>query len=101
MQRATFVHPALNTASSFPPFLARAFQVEVKFVDIKTTSYVENKKLCEFWIRGTGRGILENPQHSVPPNTTCLYHFQVTSRRCWPFEDVAHKFIKFSTNKFK
>lgn len=34
--------------------------------------------MCEFWIRGTGHGDLESPRHSLPPNTTCLYHLQVS-----------------------
>ncbi|KAH8295665.1 hypothetical protein KR018_002570, partial [Drosophila ironensis] len=51
-------------------------QVEVQFVDIQSPTYSKNKKPCEFWIRGAGRGILENPKHSLAPNSTCLYHLQ-------------------------
>lgn len=49
----------------------------MQFVNIESNSYAKNKKLCEFWIRGTGHGELENPKHSLAPNTTCLYHLQV------------------------
>lgn len=33
---------------------------------------------CDFYISGdeNSSGILENPKHSLPPNTTCRYHFQ-------------------------
>lgn len=52
-------------------------EVEVTFVDIQSPTYTKSKRSCEFWVRGTGHGVLENPHHSVPPNTTCLYHLQV------------------------
>ncbi|XP_031356656.1 uncharacterized protein LOC116180686 [Photinus pyralis] len=37
---------------------------------------IGHKRNCEFWIRGTDKGILDNPLHSLPANTTCLYHLQ-------------------------
>jgi hypothetical protein len=52
-------------------------EVEVSFVEIQSPTYTKSKRSCEFWVRGTGHGLLENPRHSVPPNTTCLYHLQV------------------------
>lgn len=52
-------------------------QVDVTFVDIQSPTYVKSKRMCEFWLRGTGYGVLENPRHSLAPNTTCLYHLQV------------------------
>lgn len=52
-------------------------QISVEFVDTNSFLYSKNKKMCEFWIRGTGHGELESPRHSLPPNTTCLYHLQV------------------------
>ncbi|CAG9804070.1 unnamed protein product [Chironomus riparius] len=58
-------------------------EVEVSFVDIQSPTYTKSKRSCEFWIRGTGYGIIENPLHSIAPNTTCLYHLQgteITSR---------------------
>lgn len=55
------------------------FQISVEFVDTNSFLYSKNKKMCEFWIRGTGHGELESPRHSLPPNTTCLYHLQVKS----------------------
>ncbi|XP_059613973.1 uncharacterized protein LOC132260076 [Phlebotomus argentipes] len=70
----TFINtpPNMNALNGFQ------LEIEVKFVDIKSPTYVENKRLCEFWIRGTGRGLIVNPQHSLSPNTTCLYHLQGT-----------------------
>uniref|UniRef100_A0A1B0CN39 CUB domain-containing protein n=1 Tax=Lutzomyia longipalpis TaxID=7200 RepID=A0A1B0CN39_LUTLO len=69
----TFINtpPNMNALNGFQ------LEIEVKFVDIKSPTYIENKRLCEFWIRGTGRGVLVNPQHSLAPNTTCLYHLQI------------------------
>lgn len=54
-----------------------SFQIVVEFVDTHSFLYAKNKQMCEFWIRGTGHGELESPRHSLPPNTTCLYHLQV------------------------
>ncbi|XP_037938714.1 uncharacterized protein LOC119671912 isoform X1 [Teleopsis dalmanni] len=65
-----------GTSSQVLPLYGFQLEVEVKFVDIQSPTYSKNKKPCEFWIRGAGRGILENPQHSLAPNTTCLYHLQ-------------------------
>lgn len=49
----------------------------MKFVDIESTAYAKNKRSCEFWLRGSGHGIVESPKHSLAPNSTCLYHLQV------------------------
>jgi hypothetical protein len=49
--------------------------VEVRFVDQQSPTYARNKR-CEFWVRGSNRGTLETPRHSLPRNTTCLYHLQ-------------------------
>ncbi|XP_037044522.1 uncharacterized protein LOC119080330 isoform X2 [Bradysia coprophila] len=57
------------------------FEVEVTFVDIQSPTYVKSKRMCEFWVRGTGHGVLENPRHSLSPNTTCLYHLQGTEEK--------------------
>ncbi|XP_060528816.1 uncharacterized protein LOC132703517 [Cylas formicarius] len=67
----TFLQPA-------PVQSLHGFQleVEVKFVDQQTPTFVKQKRNCEFWLRGTNRGILESPIHSLPANTTCLYHLQ-------------------------
>lgn len=37
---------------------------------------MKTKRNCEFWVRGTNKGVLESPLHSLPANTTCLYHLQ-------------------------
>ncbi|KRG07731.1 uncharacterized protein Dmoj_GI16841, isoform F [Drosophila mojavensis] len=65
-----------GTSSQLLPLYGFQLEVEVQFVDIQSPTYSKNKKPCEFWIRGTGRGILENPKHSLAPNSTCLYHLQ-------------------------
>ncbi|XP_054735461.1 uncharacterized protein LOC129242692 [Anastrepha obliqua] len=65
-----------GTSSQVLPLYGFQLDVEVIFVDIMSPTYSKNKKPCEFWIRGAGRGILENPKHSLAPNTTCLYHLQ-------------------------
>uniref|UniRef100_A0A182TNP0 CUB domain-containing protein n=1 Tax=Anopheles melas TaxID=34690 RepID=A0A182TNP0_9DIPT len=56
-------------------------EVSVRFVDIQTPTYAKSKRICEFWLRGTGHGVLQNPLHSLAPNTTCLYHLQGTEAR--------------------
>ncbi|TGZ51593.1 Uncharacterized protein DBV15_11054 [Temnothorax longispinosus] len=47
----------------------------VTFVDAESPTYAKNKR-CEFWLRGTGGGILASPRHSLPRNSTCLYHLR-------------------------
>ena len=44
-------------------------------MDLHSLTFARNKR-CDFWVRGTNRGTLETPQHSLPRNTTCLYHLQ-------------------------
>ncbi|KYN07633.1 Cubilin [Cyphomyrmex costatus] len=53
-------------------------EVQVIFVDEKSRSFVKENDNCDFYISGdeNSSGILENPKHSLPPNTTCRYHFQ-------------------------
>ncbi|XP_039229997.1 uncharacterized protein LOC26536190 isoform X2 [Drosophila yakuba] len=65
-----------GTSSQVLPLYGFQLEVEVQFVDIQSPTYSKNKKPCEFWIRGAGRGILESPKHSLAPNSTCLYHLQ-------------------------
>ncbi|XP_073982377.1 uncharacterized protein isoform X2 [Rhodnius prolixus] len=64
----TFLYPA-------PPQAMHGFQLKVKvdFVESEAPLYTRNK-VCEFWLSGTGHGVLESPRNSLPPNTTCLYH---------------------------
>lgn len=66
----TFLHPT-------PPHSLHGFQLEVQvtFVDAESPTYAKNKR-CEFWLRGTGGGILASPRHSLPRNSTCLYHLR-------------------------
>ncbi|XP_029726486.2 uncharacterized protein LOC109623124 isoform X2 [Aedes albopictus] len=70
----TFSNPKTSSHS------LHGFQLEVsvKFVDLQSPTYAKSKRICEFWLRGTGHGVLQNPQHSLAPNTTCLYHLQGT-----------------------
>ncbi|XP_048507374.1 uncharacterized protein LOC105683642 isoform X2 [Athalia rosae] len=66
----TFLHPT-------PPHSLHGFQLEVqvKFVDINSSTYSRNKR-CEFWLQGNGGGMLASPRHTLPRNSTCLYHLQ-------------------------
>ncbi|KAL6443013.1 hypothetical protein ACFW04_002778 [Cataglyphis niger] len=66
----TFLHPT-------PPHSLHGFQLEVQvtFVDAESPTYAKNKR-CEFWLRGTGGGVLASPRHSLPRNSTCLYHLR-------------------------
>ncbi|KAH1003364.1 hypothetical protein HUJ05_011289 [Dendroctonus ponderosae] len=67
----TFLQPA-------PAHALHGFQleVEVQFVDQQSPSFIKQKRTCEFWVRGNSRGALQSPLHSLPANTTCLYHLQ-------------------------
>uniref|UniRef100_A0ABD2X352 CUB domain-containing protein n=1 Tax=Trichogramma kaykai TaxID=54128 RepID=A0ABD2X352_9HYME len=66
----TFLHPS-------SPHSLHGFQldVQVKFVDANSSSFTRNKR-CEFWLRGSEGGVLTSPRHSLPRNTTCLYHLR-------------------------
>ncbi|XP_066901496.1 uncharacterized protein, partial [Halyomorpha halys] len=66
----TFLYPATVPQ----PLHGFQLKVAVEFVDREEPLYTRNKK-CEFWLSGTGHGVLESPRNSLPPNTTCLYHF--------------------------
>lgn len=68
----------LQQDSNLQAFNGFQLEVEVTFVDIQSPTYAKSKRSCEFWIRGTGHGVLENPKHTIAPNTTCLYHMQGT-----------------------
>lgn len=68
----------LQQDTNLQAFNGFQLEVEVTFVDIQSPTYVKSKRSCEFWIRGTGHGVLENPRHTIAPNTTCLYHLQGT-----------------------
>ena len=65
---------------------------QVIFVDEKSRSFVKESENCDFFISSfeNPSGILENPKHSLPPNTTCRYHFQGK-----PNEIVWISFIKY------
>ncbi|KAI5718035.1 hypothetical protein M8J77_015143 [Diaphorina citri] len=67
-------------------------QVEISYVDLKSNSYVQKsatsngRRACNFHLTSfdTGWGMLSNPKHSLPPNTSCVYHFQGRSEeRVW------------------
>ncbi|KAF7286393.1 hypothetical protein GWI33_005683 [Rhynchophorus ferrugineus] len=87
----TFLQPA--PAQSLHGF---QLEVEVKFVDQQMPTFVKQKRNCEFWLRGTNRGILESPIHSLPANTTCLYHLQgmdpLASTSPAPFRPINPRF---------
>lgn len=63
---------------AFPDAFFAHSCTQVIFVDEKSRSFVKENDNCDFYISGdeNSSGILENPKHSLPPNTTCRYHFQ-------------------------
>ncbi|KAB0794144.1 hypothetical protein PPYR_13764 [Photinus pyralis] len=67
-------------------------EVEVFYVKKESPAYVEHGKKCEFILTtfDNSSGLLESPRHSLPPNTTCHYHF-----RGQPQEVVWISFIKY------
>lgn len=67
-------------------------EVQVIYVDARSNNYVHDSKHCGFTISSFDSpwGVLENPKHSLPPNTTCRYDFQ--GRR---HETVWISFIKY------
>ncbi|XP_069694968.1 uncharacterized protein [Periplaneta americana] len=78
----TFLYPApLQALHGFQ------LEVQVRFVDQQSPTYARNKR-CEFWVRGTDKGVLETPQHSLPRNTTCLYHLQGVDTSLPPSRDA-------------
>lgn len=48
----------------------------------ESPTYIEHGKKCEFLVTSFDKpsGYLKNPLHSLPPNTTCHYHFRGQSR---------------------
>ncbi|KAK0179052.1 hypothetical protein PV327_007878 [Microctonus hyperodae] len=69
-------------------------EVHVLFVNDKSLSFVKDNANCDFDITSyeSPSGVLENPKHSLPPNTTCRYHFQGK-----PNEIVWISFVKYYT----
>ncbi|XP_076375175.1 uncharacterized protein LOC117229697 [Megalopta genalis] len=67
-------------------------EVQVLFVDEKSRTFVKENHNCDFYISSedSSSGVLENPKHSLPPNTTCRYRFQGK-----PNEIVWLSFIKY------
>uniref|UniRef100_T1H970 CUB domain-containing protein n=1 Tax=Rhodnius prolixus TaxID=13249 RepID=T1H970_RHOPR len=67
-------------------------EVQVLFVDSRSHHYVRDVHHCEILLTSfdSAWGILENPRHSLPPNTTCRYHFQGRKH-----ETVWVSFIKY------
>ncbi|CAG9863463.1 unnamed protein product, partial [Phyllotreta striolata] len=57
-------------------------EVEVVYVNKESPTYIEQGKKCEFLVTSFDRpfGYLKNPLQSLPPNTTCHYHFRGQSR---------------------
>ncbi|KAF6206679.1 hypothetical protein GE061_017915 [Apolygus lucorum] len=67
-------------------------EVQVLSVDARSHHYVRDVHHCEVLLTSfdSAYGILENPRHSLPPNTTCRYHFQGRTH-----EQVWLSFIKY------
>lgn len=80
------MHIHLNTRPVIVTF-------QILFVDNKSPSYAKNTSQCEFFIKpfnNTNWGLLDSPRHSLPPNTSCKYHFQGSSH-----QTVWLSFIKY------
>ncbi|CAG9812676.1 unnamed protein product [Phaedon cochleariae] len=67
-------------------------EVEVFYVNKESPTYIEHGKKCEFLVTtfDNTSGLLKSPLHSLPPNTTCHYHF-----RGHPTEIIWISFIKY------
>lgn len=96
---ATFSSPS-------PVSRLRSFELDLRiaFVDSDSLDYAKGPT-CEFVINASAttsksrRGVLVNPQHAIPPNSTCTYKFQGQSGddRVWMyFENYGHR----STSNF-
>lgn len=74
------------------PCTVTLLSFQVVLVDARSHSYVREGSHCEFLLTSfdSSWGVLENPRHSLPPNTTCRYHFQ--GRR---HETVWLSFVKY------
>uniref|UniRef100_A0A182FWA8 Uncharacterized protein n=1 Tax=Anopheles albimanus TaxID=7167 RepID=A0A182FWA8_ANOAL len=80
-------HP--NPVTFLPGF---ELEVHVLYVNANSQSYIRKAGRCEFIISAfeSPTGELESPQHTLPPESSCLYYFQ--GRR---HETVWVSFIKY------
>ncbi|EAA10533.4 AGAP010817-PA, partial [Anopheles gambiae str. PEST] len=80
-------HP--NPVTFLPGF---ELEVHVLYVNSNSQSYIRQPGRCEFIVSAfeSQTGELESPQHTLPPESSCLYHFQ--GRR---HETVWVSFIKY------
>ncbi|XP_058459411.1 uncharacterized protein LOC131435488 isoform X2 [Malaya genurostris] len=80
-------HP--NPVTFLPGF---ELEVHVLYVNSNSQSYIRQPGRCEFSISTfeSQTGELESPQHTLPPESSCIYHFQ--GRR---HETVWISFIKY------
>ncbi|KAJ8928638.1 hypothetical protein NQ314_018774, partial [Rhamnusium bicolor] len=67
-------------------------EIEIFYVNKESPTYTEHGKKCEFLVTtfDNTSGLLESPLHSLPPNTTCHYHF-----RGQPKDIIWISFIKY------
>ncbi|XP_050434734.1 uncharacterized protein LOC126841954 [Adelges cooleyi] len=104
-----FKSSAFDTPATFsspvPVSVLRSFELDLQiaFVDSDSLDYSRSRPPCEFTINASStlkskRGVLNNPQHSIPPNSTCTYRFQgLPEDRVWLFfESYGHR----STSNF-
>ncbi|KAL2729828.1 uncharacterized protein V1477_015639 [Vespula maculifrons] len=72
----TFLHSTpQRSLHGFQLEVQRVRISQVKFVDADSPTYAKNKR-CEFWLKGNSGGVLESPRHSLPRNSSCLYHLR-------------------------
>lgn len=77
-----------------PNLMGYELQVNVKYVNANSFTFITNSNRCEFVINSFENqfGELESPHHTLPPNTVCRYHFQ--GRR---HETVWISFLKYNS----
>ncbi|XP_052564459.1 uncharacterized protein LOC120432544 isoform X2 [Culex pipiens pallens] len=80
-------HP--NPVTFLPGF---ELEVHILYVNSNSQSYIRQPGRCEFSISAfeSQTGELESPQHTLPPESSCIYHFQ--GRR---HETVWISFVKY------
>ncbi|XP_055704639.1 uncharacterized protein LOC129802670 isoform X2 [Phlebotomus papatasi] len=61
-----------------PSLMGYELEINVKYVNANSQSFVAPDSRCEFTINAFENpfGELESPRHTLPPNTLCRYYFQ-------------------------
>ncbi|KAK6645496.1 hypothetical protein RUM43_001773 [Polyplax serrata] len=86
-----FSVPFQSSVNSKYPFRGFELDVDVLFADSDSLDFSKETRKCDFWVnasssdgdemvlRSKGRmGTIVSPRHTLPPNTTCTWHFRGT-----------------------